>query len=104
MRWLKQQLFEQLTRLDPRPAWFFDRFRVMDPESRDEVLADMAHSMTRHGHIGITRNGRGEGHFSLMVIWNHKPVPPGCPSVDLDEVMNPMQTLDEEIDGEKEHW
>lgn len=104
MHWLRQQLFDQLTRLDLRPASFFDRFRAMDPETRDDLLEDAARSLARHGHIGIGQKGEAEGHFSLMLIWNHAPAPTGSPTIDLDEVMKPMDPLDEEIEGESRYW
>ena len=94
MRWLNQQLFDQFTRLDPRPTSFFDLFRAMDPETRGEILNDAVWRLTPDGHIGVMEDGQPAGHFSLLLLWNHAPVPEGCLSRDLNGLVTPLETFD----------
>jgi hypothetical protein len=104
MQWLMQHLFDQLTRVDLARFPFFNRFHAMDPDSRPAFLADIAHALARHGRLAITVDGEHQGHFSLLLLWTHEPLPRDAETVDLDTLMRAMDTLDEEIQGEREHW
>ena len=104
MRWLKRQLRHQLERIDIGEPSFFQRYAATDPDARAEILDVPAAILARDGKLNITVGAEPAGHFTLMVIWSHNRHGAEAKSVDLAELLQPMDSLDKEFPGENRHW